>query len=191
MESQPQKRDALYCPDCGAEIPSSAVRCWRCRHPFPNGPKAECTVAKMGGGENHIEDGLKLQFSLASLMLIVTLTAILFSIYEIKPGLGIVLFILAGPALLRTVVLALQKGSRNTPMTTAGKIGFFLLWMGLAGIAAAVAGTIFYVAFISAVIASCFAGGTGNSAGLLTLGGVIAASAAISLFVLFWRVTKF
>jgi hypothetical protein len=99
---------------------------------------------------------MRFQFGIASLLLITTLTAIILSIFKMAPGVGIVLSILALPALLRTIILAMQKRSRGKPMSASGKILFFFVWMGLAGVFLAVIGASAVAMFLTI----CFSAGS-------------------------------
>ncbi len=50
------------------------------------------------------------QFGLSSIMLIITLAAVLLGVYEMAPGIGIALAIVAIPALIPTCIISMRKG---------------------------------------------------------------------------------
>jgi hypothetical protein len=170
------------CPDCGAEVPTSATVCWCCRGPLIFGSLDVSQAIDTKG-----RAPFRFQFTLASIMLIMTFTAILMSIFTMSPGLGVFVLVLAMPALIRTIVLAMQKGSRDQPMTVPAKIGFFLLWVVLVGIVLLVVGAILYVTLFIV----CAAGSSSNAVPILVTGGILAFLAAVSLLVLFWRKIEF
>jgi hypothetical protein len=71
--------------------------------------------------------GVRFQFGLSSILLFVTLFAILCSIIKMSPGLGVALAILAAPALVRTCVVALRQSARGKSMSAGDKTAFFLV----------------------------------------------------------------
>jgi hypothetical protein len=175
-----------YCPDCGAEVAPQAVICWCCRHSLLQSASAGSqlvSVEAVDENARHIHERTKFQFSLASVMLIVTLAAVLMSIYTMAPGLGIALMVLSVPALIRTAVLAMQKGSRGKPLAFAEKAGIFLAWIGLGIVIIIAAGLAFFV--------SCLAGLPGGEGAAMLLGSIGAIVVAIFLGVFFWRKFKF
>jgi hypothetical protein len=69
----------------------------------------------------------RLQFGLSSILLFVTLVAILGSIFRMSPGLGIAAAILSIPAVLRTCMVALREGAGGARMTAGDKTAYFLV----------------------------------------------------------------
>jgi hypothetical protein len=179
--SEPKPR---YCLDCGAEVRPDAILCWCCRHSLLES-EAEYALAlkELHGSPFGTEPRTKFQFSLASIMIVMTLLAVLMSIYTMAPGLGIALMVLSVPALIRTVVLAMQRGSRGKPLTFGQKAGVFAAWIGLGVVIVIAAGVAFFV--------SCLVGLPGGAAVAITFGSIGAIVAAIALGVLFWRKIKF
>ena len=175
-----------YCPDCGAEVPPQAVLCWCCRHSLLQSAAANSQyvlAAAVDENTGNLHERTKFQFSLASVMLIVTFAAVLMSIYTMAPGLGIALMVLSVPALVRTAVIAMQKGSRGKPLTFAEKAGIFLAWIGLGIVIIIAAGIAFFV--------SCLMGLAGGESTAILFGSIGAIIAAIVLGVFFWRKFKF
>jgi hypothetical protein len=112
------------------------------------------------------------QYGLSSLLLILTLVAILCSIAKMHLGLGIVVAILTVPALLRTIIVASRRGQRGEPMSIGGKAVSVLLTL-----AAVIAVSVLVLgAFIAAFLATCAA--TTQSRDANALASLIASLAA-------------
>jgi hypothetical protein len=178
VSSAPESKPR-YCPDCGAEVGSQSVLCWCCRHSLLQTAPALSQVLSVG----QIHERTKFQFSLASVMLIVTFAAVLMSIYTMLPGLGIALMVLSAPALVRTAVVAMYKGSRGKPLTFGEKAGIFLAWMGVALVVIIAAAIGFFV--------SCLAGLPGGEWSAILFGSTGAMITAVLLFAVFWRKIKY
>jgi hypothetical protein len=93
------------------------------------------------------------QFSLASLILVMTLVAVCLGVLMAAPGLGILLIIVAVPALVRTVVTGSQQKGTGAPLSLGQKVVAFITSLGLM-IAVGIAGII---AFEIACWGSCAA----------------------------------
>jgi hypothetical protein len=95
--------------------------CWLCRQkqssaePNPYAPPRPT-------GENAAA-----QFSLASLFLVMTLVAVCLGVFMLAPGLGILLAVVATPALVRTTFTASYYKQVGAPLTPAWKIRAFLV----------------------------------------------------------------
>jgi hypothetical protein len=176
----------LFCHVCGAEVRADSVLCWCCRNPLRQSASAasQVVLAEVVDEKGlNIHERTKFQFSLASVMLIVTFSAVLMSIYTMAPGLGIALMVLSVPALGRTAVVAMQKGSRGNPLSFGEKAGIFMAWIGL-GIVIAIAACI-------AFFFSCLAGLGGGEQRAIYFGSIGAIFTAIVLTVIFWRKIKY
>ena len=144
------------CPHCGAEVYwSEATQCWGCGRPLGwferANREARARPARRGN-------------RLGSVMLGVALIAVGLGAIRVAPGLGIVLAILATPALVRTALVAADQEARGRPLTLLEKVGVF------AGTLAAV--VVVGVTAIVAFVATCFPIGlAGFSAG--SAGGVL------------------
>ena len=148
--SEPQPNEERTCPECGAALAPGASSCWLCRGtgqpdvqaPGPSSPFAERRAA--------------FQFSLATLMLTVTLVAVILGAFRVAPGAGIVLVIIVTPAWLRTCLSVARRKARGRPMTPAEKLGGFAGSVGVVVIVGVAAGIAFY--------ATCWAGFFGGAA---------------------------
>lgn len=158
--SGPQRRvPERACPECGALLPAQATECWLCRiavapeetegaAPHVAGPAMTGSEAPFAApsAAHHAY----LQFSLASLMLTITLCAVLFGAAAVLPGLGIVLAILAAPAFIHTAVTAVRRRERGRQMDAMQKTVFFCGSLGAVVVTLVAAGIAFF--------ATCFGG---------------------------------
>jgi hypothetical protein len=180
MSSAPSPR----CPECGAPLSGLQARCWLCQRK-PTQRDAENPYAPP---QPIADENAGVEFSLASLFLVMTLVVVCFGTFMIVPGLGILLAIVSTPALIRTIVMARHQRRAGAPLSAAEKIGVFLIsWfvMGAIGLAS-------MVAFLMA----CFTGaalteGTGANLELILLAGILVGlAAAIPLSVWLLRLTR-
>jgi hypothetical protein len=136
---------AVYCKNCGAQIHPGQVYCWQChteREWLPDEPPPPLPQARF-------------QFGLSTILLVVTVTAILCSITKMRPGLGIPLAIFSLPALVRTCLVVRRWDARGQPMSTGHKASVFVVTVFTIA-AAVVAGIlVFYIV----VFVTCLAGG--------------------------------
>lgn len=112
--------EAARCPECGADLKSGESECWLCRRATrpddspPTSPFA--AVERKSAG----------QFSLASVFLIITLIAVCLGSLRLAPGLGILLIIVATPALVRTCVVGAREKRAGHSLSIGEKVVAFL-----------------------------------------------------------------
>ena len=92
------------------------------------------------------------QFSLESLMLVVTLVAVCLGMIMALPGLGVLISIVAAPALVRTLIAGYQEKAAGGHLTLAEKVMAFVASTGVT-LAVLVTG---FAAFGAACFGSCF-----------------------------------
>ena len=129
--------DVASCPDCQAPIPKIARFCWLC------GVNLTTKVAPEPHAPVHPHAAH--QFSLATLMLVMTFVSVLVGVFTFSVGIGLAILFLAGPALVRTCVVAARRKVRGKRLTPAGKIGVFFASLGIV------------VTIVAATIAAFFA----------------------------------
>jgi hypothetical protein len=140
-----------HCPDCGAAIRREDALCWLCHRSLlveaeaveagsPFRPQAQPPRANPA------------QFSLETLMLVITLIAVCLGVIMAAPGLGILVAVVAAPALVRTLVAGYQERKAGRPMTLGEKLLTFLASTGVS-LAVLVTG---WTAFAAACLGSCF-----------------------------------
>jgi hypothetical protein len=170
--SRPDPNPPQQCPSCGATLAPEADHCWVCRWELqrgrtegeassgpvpppadvpcaPHAPREGPSVQPHAEREEYIRDAptpaeqaAPFQFGLSSLLLIMTLASVLFSVMAMAPGVGIVLAILAIPPLVRTWRVANHRQTQGHPLSARDRIGIFLAALGIAvgiGVAAGVA----------------------------------------------------
>jgi hypothetical protein len=117
------------------------------------------------------------QFSLATVMLVITAAAIFMSIFVMAPGLGIVAALVLTPALVRTCWIAARERARGEPLTAAEKTqGFAQIFAATLG-ALIVGGMASVIAFFFICLASgpgwLFGPETGIWLGSIGAGGIV------------------
>lgn len=188
--------DLRACAACGAANDQGRKTCWLCggnldpvnggSSPFAAGADVSSPI---------VEPRAAYQFGISTLLLIMTLFAVLCGVLSMSPGLGVVLAIVATPALVRTGITAVRRKVRGRPMTVPEKLGAFAGSLGVVVIIGVGAGVAFY--------ATCWAGFFGGAAtislwdrgytalfvGLIigvVLGGIVGLYAGYRLIRRFW-----
>jgi hypothetical protein len=149
MSTAPQA--LAHCPDCGAEAPADSLKCWLCHRQLAvqaelvdeDSPRSHRAPPRRTSG---------VQFSLETLMLVITLFAVCLGVIMAAPGLGILVAIVAAPALVRTLVAGYQERKAGTPLTLGEKLLTFLASTGVS-LAVVITG---WTAFAAACLGSCF-----------------------------------
>lgn len=126
-----------YCSECGAALWSDSRDCWLC-HARQSTPWPETKTAPR-------EALQPWQFSLQSLIVAITAIAVCLGLIITEPGWGVVVAILAAPALIRMLFPAHYDRARSTPTTPSEKL---------------MSGAVSTVAAVAAVLATLTAGAT-------------------------------
>ncbi|MFV1965192.1 MAG: hypothetical protein ACC628_07185, partial [Pirellulaceae bacterium] len=115
--------EVASCPDCQAPLPTIARFCWLCGRNFTSkvAPEPQAIVHPHAAH----------QFSLATLMLVMTFVSVLVGVFTFSVGIGLTLLFLAGPALVRTCVVAARRKVRGKRLTPAGKVGVLFARLGI------------------------------------------------------------
>jgi hypothetical protein len=131
------------------------------------------------------------QFGISSLLLVTTLLAVICSITVMVPGLGIVLAILAVPALVRTCVVASRRAARGEPTPVGKKTSIFLLTMAvIVTVIVAVGGAFFFTCMTTFVIGSAAGRNSDTVAVAAILGVALGSVAAIVVSIFIARVIR-
>jgi hypothetical protein len=138
----------LHCGECGAVLPPKSTVCWLCNaslgaHPSPEAPQAARfppPSESLGG------------FSLASLMMFMTLVCVVLGVSTLWPGLGIPLGFLFFAAWLRTTVLTRWRARRGLAVKPIEQMQLFAASFGVTTGLLAIIG----VAGFAAFWAACF-----------------------------------
>jgi hypothetical protein len=158
MAMDPASVDNPLCPACGAQVQPTSTACWLCQEPLAS--PAEIVEAELveptpppiiPAWEQARRTASPLQFSLESLMLVITLVAVCLGMIVAMPGVGVLVAIVAAPALVRTLIAGFQQRAAGSQMTLSEKALTFLASTGITMAVLAAGGT----AFASACFASC------------------------------------
>src|SRR6187402_3410953 len=102
---------AARCPECGADVRPLDEKCWLCQRPLSAKdvitaeliqPAAPPIVPEWVAARSTANPA---QFSLETLMLVITLVAVCLGMIAATPGLGVLVSVVAAPALIRTLIV--------------------------------------------------------------------------------------
>jgi hypothetical protein len=186
LDAQENRRDAavaeVSCPHCGAAVPSGASKCWLCYTPIV-ASDGQTVLTRAGTGR---EQGAPIAptsgFSLASLMMLVTLVCVVLGVFTIAPGIGVPLAIVAAITWLRTVSVVKSRASTGSPLSSADIILVFLRSIALTFVILILVG----VAAVAAFAAVCFgtlsaSGPDSELTGLLIVSVVVLVAAVLGI----------
>jgi hypothetical protein len=162
-----------HCPDCGAPLKPEQTRCWLCQ----GKPAADAA-----GGIRPVDSRAGYQYSLSSLLLVMTLIAVLSSLIGMNPGMGIMVAVLALPALAWTCQIVLRRRRRGQSLTAGGKVVAFLLSLAMIVIVIVAAGAAFFVTCLTTVSV----GGGGDIVLVAMIMGLVAGLAVLVLLARFF-----
>jgi hypothetical protein len=175
------------CPRCGAELAPGRTVCWLCH----------TNLSALGQGDSmpppvprrHNEPA---QSSLSSLLLFVILIVILGGMIATSPGIGILVTVLAIPALLRTAFITWRRRREGEFVSAGDQAGQFMLTLLIVFASCVAIAITVVVAFFVTVFVTCFAGG--NDAAVRSLPAIVAAVAGImataSIILILWYVRR-
>ena len=142
-----ESNDVVACPQCSAPLPTQAKFCWLCGVSLrPNVPNA--AVPNTPESAPIIEPRAAYQFGISTLLLAMTMLAVLMGTFAIEPGIGLAVAFLATPPLIRTCIVATKRKTRGQAMSPLAKLGVFSSTLGI--VIVVVAGS------IGAFFAVCF-----------------------------------
>ncbi len=144
----------LRCPECGAELRPRDERCWLCRSDrVIDAELVESPATNAPSAAVH-----PLQFSLETLLLIVTLSAVCLGALVAAPGLGVLALVIAVPALIRTCLTGISAKRLSGKLTATDKVMAFLASAAITWAALVAAGIAFFAACTVAVFAAVAVG---------------------------------
>ena len=149
------------CARCGAQLKEASTSCWLCHHPVTEGIEFVSDHVQM---PTHVGGPT---FSIMSLLLMMTMVAVILGVFIVAPGLGVLLGVLFLPAFIRTVVIAGRHKVLGQRLDGGQKFSVFMA--ALAGVI--VAGVAAVVAFFGTCGISClgYAASNGRSGELFVL----------------------
>ena len=178
----------LTCPACGNPLGTGA-NCPACR--LNAGGRAdndaEAPLPCSSDTSSPRPQAPPFQFGLSSLLLITTLAAVIMSVSVMVPGVGILLAILATPALIRTYVLVRRSRADGKPAPTQEKFVLFITCLGISALIALGTGAAFFVTCLVGLAGGAAASG-GGWRGLdtgMTVGMILGTFVGLIVLILF------
>jgi hypothetical protein len=171
MNEELKTNASRYCRACDARLTPAATKCWLCGRVTPPMPAEETVVAevvpeaRLERPHAHRRRQSATQFSLASLMLFVTLSGVLMGLTVMYPGVGITLSAIALPALIRTWIISFQAVRTDTPLSTGERIAEFAISFAGFAVIAVVCSIVLGVAVLVMAIVNCQIGVVGSFSG--------------------------
>ena len=137
------------CPDCNAQLKATDDKCWLCGREAV--VTAELVHPAVSSKPGRPATG-QLQFSLESLFLVMTLAAVCLGALVAAPPLGVLVLIVATPALIRTLVEGHYARQSGLPLTTTEKLTAFVASTGISLAALVAAGGAFFAACTGSLV---------------------------------------
>jgi hypothetical protein len=127
-------RSAAHCPSCGARVQAQAARCWYCEGELrlvdPRSLPGRIQAA-MTAVPPLPQPGEPLQFSLTTLLVVLTFVAACLGISVAVPPLGIPLSVIAAGGLVRTLAVGHYYRRLGMPYLLDDRIGEFTVSCGI------------------------------------------------------------
>src|SRR5262245_9025994 len=120
------------CGRCGAQLPAGEDVCWLCLKPIVGEAEATAGQAPRIRGDALPRTPVASSggFSLASLMMFMTLTCVVIGLFTIAPGAGFVLGTILVVVWIRTFIVVGQRTEFGLPTTSGEKLRFFFSRLG-------------------------------------------------------------
>lgn len=175
------------CPHCDAKQLGPAVNCWLCERPLEGAPAGTSglrlpTPAAARSPETHPE---RYNFSLATLLLMMTLASVCLGLIVALPGLGIFACILMGPVFFRTVKVVRHREALGQDVAPGEKVAMFMGSFAVATVISVIACICAFCSFCG-VCASFFALSGGPGQGTWVFAVIMIPLAIVS----FWGVIR-
>jgi hypothetical protein len=131
MDQSTSASSPVHCPQCSALLSTGKARCWLCGADVSAVDLGQTTaeLARTPYGEVATSTA---GFSLASLMMFITLLCVVLGVSTIAPGVGVPLGLILLVVWARTVNVVQQRQKRGLPMTRLEKLQFFISTAGFA-----------------------------------------------------------
>jgi hypothetical protein len=113
------------CPQCGAALIAGQPKCWLCHAESPAGADVESVAWVLQPRVEHpsAAPAGHLQYSLSSLLLFMTIVAVLVGIIAMHQGIGIVVAIVALPLLAHACFATARRKARVQSPSSGGGVG--------------------------------------------------------------------
>lgn len=175
------------CPHCSTKQLGPSEKCWLCEKVFADefssavDPKGTANV----GLPSPLHDPVQVSFSLATLLLLMTLASVCLGLFAIYPGLGIFACLIAMPVFFRTLTVVRHREKRGQKVSASEKMVMFITSFAIGSVLSIVVGVAAFCSFCGVCLA-VFSGAEGKGdlfalAGGICLLGVVAIVACIAL----------
>jgi hypothetical protein len=138
------------CPECGASLAAGEKTCWLCRRALE---QAQGQPGQRPGARKRAAapfEGDSLVWAVLGVLALLVCVGLMLE----QPGVGILLAIVATPALVRTAVVEMRQREQGKPMTAGHRILAFVSSIGVVATVGVAAVVTFYVT----CLAVCFGG---------------------------------
>jgi hypothetical protein len=167
----PAPSQSIICPNCTAANPADATICRRCELPLPTSESTLAEDSRQAALRRMREDPSHgMQFSLSSVLIGLTVVAILFGIMAQMPGIGMLIAFCCLPAFIRTSLLIRKRERMGRPTSTERKVLSFVGSIVFALITSAVV----LIASVGTFCTICLTGGTKGGDSLIIFSGTVA-----------------
>ena len=182
------------CPDCGATLEGDFAACTHCGWRRLGKTNAPATQTEAGATPNpyqapQAEQIAARTFGLGSLMLVMTLIAVLLGVAMVHPGLALLLVFVAAVALARTMGIVYRRKLAGGPTAGGDKVIVFLGSLFVAIVCSIASGVAFYatcwVGVGAGMAFSSLSGGAGDYGPMIVgmlAGGAVGLGLAILVF---------
>ena len=123
MDSKPTNAER-YCPHCGAAPRPGAENCWLCEAPLGEPAAAAAQPLDPFGLPYAVapHEHAGFSFSISTLLLVMTLVAIVAALIAAEPGLGVSFCILLAPVLVRTAIVVRRRKEAGREVSLGEKV---------------------------------------------------------------------
>ncbi len=124
MNDTKPSSDDSHCPECGAVVGQGVVRCWLCGWQR-DGDSASVSTQSVAPPVTPRPVDHGFSFSLETLMLVMTLSAVGMGAIVLFPGVGIILAIMLLPAFIRTAKVVRRRAEQGRAVGLWPRVALF------------------------------------------------------------------
>jgi hypothetical protein len=125
MSNAPAAEVEQLCPQCRAKVNPDATRCWLCGADVSESGRGAVPKLLPADPPGILPSEAFGRFSLASLLLFVTLLCVILGVLTIAPGLGLPLGVILITVWLRTAAATRRRAARGLTVTPLDKVQLF------------------------------------------------------------------
>jgi len=179
------------CPNCDAKQLGPATKCWLCGQSLAD-VAASALPPPSAIAEPPAE---RFSFSLATMLLLLTLASVCMGLLTAAPGLGILACIVLGPVVIRTIKVVRYREAGGQAVPPGEKVALFLSSFAVATVIAVVACIAAFCSFCGLCASMIVLGGGGGGREALPFAAVMIPVAGVSILGLValvrWRIRAY